>query len=136
MPRIEHSHSAARMSVATNAAYEEVRQSFLIRLHSEQTRLAALEAALGTAGSDPVSAFMNLKSFAHRLRGAAAVFDFPGLRDDSLVLELAAADAALHVSPNSERHVLIAMRMLTMRLARLNGGASSAENALAPLPAS
>jgi hypothetical protein len=135
MPRIEHSHSVTRKPVAADIEFEEVRQSFLIRLHSEQTRLGVLQTALRAAGSDPVSAFMNLESFAHRLRGAAAVFDFPGLRDDSKVLELAAADAVLRLSPVGEPHVQTAMRMLTTRLTRLNGGTSSADVAPALTPA-
>lgn len=133
MSHIEQSHSANGMCTVTDAAFEEVRQSFLIRLHSEQTRLAALETALGLAGSDPVSAFRQLEAFAHRLRGAAAVFDLPRLREDSRELELAAADAALRASPISDPHVLTAMRMLSIRLTRLNGGTPSAELVLAPV---
>jgi len=135
VPHTEYRQFADSMSAAADAAYEDVRQSFLIRLHGEKTRLAVLEAALQSAGPDPVSAFLDLETFAHRLRGAAAVFDFPGLRDDSKVLELAAAGAAIHGSPCGEPDVQKAMGILATRLTRLNGGAPGADVALAPVPA-
>ena len=131
MRPIEQSRSAEIMSAAADLSYEDVRQSFLTRLHGEQSRLATLEIALGSAGDDPASAFLDLESFAHRLRGAAAVFDFPGLRDDSKDLELAAGDAAIRLAPSGEPHVQKAMRMLSNRLTRLNGDTPPADAALA-----
>jgi len=73
--------------------------------------------------------------FAHRLRGAAAVFDFPGLRDDSKLLELAAGDAAIRLAPSGDPHVQKAMQLLWTRLTGLNGGTTSAQLMGAPFPA-
>ena len=112
--------------------YEDVRQSFLLRLGSEQTRLTALAAALGSPTDAPAPAFGDLEGFAHRLRGAAAIFDFPELRDASRALELAANTALAEQAPLNEPRVRIAIGSLVAKLTLLTGGSPPAED---PLPA-
>ena len=121
--------------MAEDATYQDACQSFLNRLDGEQKRLAVLETALAVAEEGPVTAFLDLEFFAHRLRGAAAVFDLPELRDDSKVLELAAAKAVLRHAPINDPHVEAAIRLLKAQLTLVNGGMPSAADALALLPA-
>ena len=127
----------SRSSKATveDVAFEDVRQSFLNRLHSEQARLTVLGAALGSAQVDPASAFVDLEMFAHRLRGAAAVFELPELRDAAKALELAAAAAATERASIGEPLVQQTIQILTSRLTCLNGFTRPSNAAGSPLPA-
>jgi HPt (histidine-containing phosphotransfer) domain-containing protein len=134
MARTELPQSADKQPAVPDVTYEEVRQSFLVRLHSEQTRLAALTAQLGSAEGNPAPAFANLEGFAHRLRGAAAVFDFPELRDVAKVLELAANAAVIERAPAHEPRVQSAIRTLSARLAQLTGGTPPTKGTVALLP--
>ena len=105
--------------------FAAVRLSFLTRLESEQAKLATLATTLECAAFDPMPVFGDLEYFAHRLRGAAAVFEFPTLRDAAKTLELAAAAAVSDRAPNSEPLVQEAMRALDTRLASPHEGAPS-----------
>jgi HPt (histidine-containing phosphotransfer) domain-containing protein len=130
MPVIEQASSAGAMHTAPDAAYEEVRQSFVRRLQGEQAHLAALAGALKIAASVSASAFVDLEMFAHRLRGAAAVFDVPELREAAKTLELTAAAAAIRCSPSGEPLVLRATQALDFLLTRLNGDTPSSAVAI------
>lgn len=121
MPHIESSQSHAAAE-ATAAAYEEVRQSFLVRLRAEHQRLLTLGAALAAADGAPATAFEDLERFAHRLRGAAAVFEMPQLRDAAKVLELAASGALARRAPNNDLRLRRSMRILAVRLVRVDRG--------------
>jgi len=127
MPRIERLRSDGSNWPAPDLTYEEVRQSFLFRLHSERASLVSLSIALGSAAPTAELAFGNLEGFAHRLRGAAAVFDYPELRDSAKVLELAANAAALTSAAVNEPAVQIAAQHLQARLSHLIGGTPSAD---------
>ncbi|HEV7610022.1 MAG TPA: Hpt domain-containing protein [Steroidobacteraceae bacterium] len=115
--------------------FAEVRLSFLARLSSERTKLAKLSNALASAALNPAPLFSDLEYFAHRLRGAAAVFEFPTLRDAAKALELAAGAAVSARAPNFEPLVLKAMQALDTRLAYLSEGTLSSAAAVAPAPA-
>lgn len=118
-----------------DVTFEDVRQSFLIRLHSEEARLVALRVALKSAQADPVSAFVDLEIFAHRLRGAAAMFDLPQIRDAAKELELAAALAATDAAYIGEPFVQEGIRILATRLSCLNGLTLPSSGPAHPLPA-
>jgi HPt (histidine-containing phosphotransfer) domain-containing protein len=115
--------------------FAEVRRSFLARLSSERGKLAKLAKALGSAAPDPAPLFGELEYFAHRLRGAAAVFEFPTLRDAAKALELAAVGAVRARAPNVEPLVQKAMRALDTRLAYLIEGTPSPAAAAVSAPA-
>jgi HPt (histidine-containing phosphotransfer) domain-containing protein len=123
-----------KLPLTPDEEFEEVRRSFLARLHGEQANLATLAKVLECTALDPGPAFGDLAHFAHRLRGAAAVFEFPTLCDAAKALELAAADAMSERAPNCEPRVQKTMRSLNTRLTALNAGTISlaAEVALAP----
>ena len=119
-------------TAAPEITFEDVRESFLIRLHHEESRLAALRVALETAHLDTVSSFIDLEIFAHRLRGAAAVFDLPEIRDAAKALELAAAAAAIAGASIAEPMVHDTIRDLSQRLARVNGFIRTASDPAMP----
>ena len=118
-----------------DVSYEDVRQSFLLRLHGDEVRLAVLRDALGSAEVSPATAFVDLEIFAHRLRGAAAVFDLPELRDAAKGLELAAAVAVAERSVIGEPRVQETIRILATRLTCLNGYTRPSSAPGAPVPA-
>jgi len=121
MIRTEARSSVNAMSSHEDEAFEEVRQSFLIRLHDEQIRLMALADALGSGGENAVSSLCALEVFAHRLRGAAAVFDAAVLSEDARSLELAVAAASIEPRIDNDPLVWSALRTLISRLASMNG---------------
>ena len=106
-------------------ALEVVRQSFYARLHDEKTRLAALAAALEPCEAESVSVFEQLEGFAHRLRGAAAVFDALELSEAAKALELAAAAASAGRTQFSDAAVWCALNLLTTQLANLTASEPS-----------
>jgi len=118
-----------------DVTYEQVRHSFLVRLRSEEARLKTLSAALGSPGSDTESAFVDLGMFAHRLRGAAAVFGLPEIRDAAKALELAAAEAAINGAPKGGSEIEEAIKLLAGRLACLNGYTRRSGAPAMPIPA-
>jgi hypothetical protein len=132
MARIERLLTGDAASLPADLGYDEVRQSFLGRLRNERTHLVTLTRALESAASPAEFIFRELEGFSHRLRGAAAVFDFRELRDCAKELELAAGAAAFVSAPADEPRVKRATRELQERLMHLMGSAISSD--LATLP--
>jgi hypothetical protein len=120
MPNTERPQLAVAVHEAA-AAYHDVRESFLSRLNSEQLRLHTLSAELESDAADPEMVFRDLQYFAHRLRGAAAVFDIPAVRDSSQELELVVRAAEDRHAYRGDSLVLDAIA-LEMRLLVITGG--------------
>jgi len=131
---IEPPPSGGAPSTVPDVTYEDVRRSFLNRLPGEHTRLADLADTLGSGAVAPASVFGELEGFAHRLRGAAAVFDFPELRDAAKVLEVAANAGVVGRAPVTEPCVQAAIRSLVEQLTGLTGSTASTDLAMAPIP--
>jgi hypothetical protein len=121
--------------VLLDVLYEQVRQSFLVRLQGEEALLGQLGAALGSAKTDSESAIVDLEMFAYRLRGAAAVFGLPEIRVAAKALELAAAAAAVRSASIGDPPVLEAINLLAMRLTCLNGFTQGLNPLVTPTPA-
>src|SRR5450755_4176305 len=64
---------------APSDSFEEIRQAFCIRLQSEGTHFAALNAALACTPECPTPILDDLRNRAHRLSGTAAIFEFAGV---------------------------------------------------------
>lgn len=135
MTHTEQQRNSTAQRLSPDEEFAEVRRSFQDRLHGEQAKLATLAKALECTALDPAPAFGDLAHFAHRLRGAAAVFEFPTLRDAAKALELVAAGALAERAPNCEPRVQKAIRALDTRLASLNEGTRSLDAAVASAPA-
>jgi hypothetical protein len=105
--------------------FENLRQRFRERMKAEQRQLATLNKALGSADIAEISIFLDIKEFAHRLRGAALVFGFQGLGDEARAVELAATAASLHANREPRNpSVITAMQALTTTLAaQIDAGA-------------
>ena len=105
---------------ATATTYEEVRESFIVCLRGEQAHLKMLREALEAADGFPVEVFGDLERFAHRLRGAAAVFAMPQLRDAAKLLEQAAAAALARHAAGSDLRLRRSTQLLAGRLTRFD----------------
>jgi Hpt domain len=72
-------HNPAAIRTPENDRFEELRALFSDGLQADRVRLTALAASLARAADDPAAIFESMRVFAHKLRGAAAIFDFPQL---------------------------------------------------------
>src|SRR5579863_507228 len=113
--------------------FEQLRAAFHLRLRSDAVRLAVLAAALARADADPAIVFEDIRLFAHRVRGAAALFGAPDIASAADALEQAAFSAAAAHADNSDAFVWTALEALAQRLAAVNGKTNPATpGALAP----
>ena len=90
MAQSDHHRPQGVQANSAEDEFELIRHSFKVRLQSEQARLEALAQELGAAGDEVAPVLVDIGTFAHRLRGAAAVFDLPELSSAAKALELAA----------------------------------------------
>jgi hypothetical protein len=111
--------------------FEQLRQRFHERLRKEQAQLAVLTAALGGANVASASMCVDIRAFAHRLRGAALVFGFQGLGDSAKAVELAATAGSLDASGQRlDPSVEATMRALAINLADEIGAGTQREPAM------
>jgi hypothetical protein len=98
--------------------FEKLRRHFYDRLRKEQRRLATLTKAQGSANMASASTYLDIREFAHRLRGAALVFGFQGLGDGAKAVELAAIAASLNTNgQRCDPSVVATMQALAISLA-------------------
>jgi HPt (histidine-containing phosphotransfer) domain-containing protein len=120
----QHEQQQVRRPDATSpdGEFEQVRRSFQVRLRGEQARLESLAKELGAAELHSTSVLGDIEMFAHRLRGAAAVFSYPDLSSAAMTLELAAAAASVQGGQNGDASVWSTLRTLAEQLASMNRG--------------
>jgi HPt (histidine-containing phosphotransfer) domain-containing protein len=82
--------NTAKRELTEAEEFEQVRQSFLARLSGELERLATLAKELEAPEGDYTAVLSDIAEFAHRLQGAAAIFDAFGLSRAARAVELAA----------------------------------------------
>jgi len=98
--------------------FEKLRRRFHERLRKEQRQLATLTKALGSANVTSASIYLDIRAFAHRLRGAALVFGFQGLGDGAKAVELAVLKASRDtVGQRRDPSVVSTMQALAIKLA-------------------
>ena len=106
--------------------FKELRAAFNVRLGSDAVRLAVLAATLARADADPAVIFEDIRLFAHRVRGAAALFEAPDIASVADALEQAAISAANAHAENSDASIWSALEALALRLAAVNRKATPA----------
>jgi HPt (histidine-containing phosphotransfer) domain-containing protein len=97
--------------------FEELRDIFHARLRSDQIRLTTLSALLAREEGDASRTFDDIRQFAHRLCGAAAIFESPEIVAAAEALETAARAACVAQSNHSDVEVWAAMERQTRQLA-------------------
>lgn len=107
----------------TNATLQHL---FSIRLQSERVHFVALSAALARAEECPGRIFDDLNFRAHRLKGAAATFDYADLAVAAGSLERASFAAANSHAEHSDVNVWAALVALVQMLGALETGTAPA----------
>jgi hypothetical protein len=104
--------------------FAKLRGRFHRRLRKEHTQLTALIQALGGTKERPALIVPSIQAFAHRLRGAALVFEYPELAAKAKTVELSAIASLLRDgNPLYETAVVSAMNQLGSRLSHeISGG--------------
>jgi HPt (histidine-containing phosphotransfer) domain-containing protein len=97
--------------------FEELRDIFQTRLRNDQVRLTTLSAVLAREEGDARRTFEDIRQFAHRLCGAAAIFESPEIVAAAEALETAARSAHDAQSNHSDVDVWAAFERLTQQLA-------------------
>jgi HPt (histidine-containing phosphotransfer) domain-containing protein len=123
MRSTEHRRTSSKR-IVTDDPFDELRDAFHARLRSDQVRLLVLAAALACADTDPAPVFEDIRVFAHRVRGAAAVFGVPDVGAVADALEQAAISATSAHAENSDPTVCTALEALAERLAAVNDKAA------------
>ncbi len=100
-------NSAPDVSPESSAA--TLNELFTVRLQSERVHFVTLSAALARAEECPERIFDDLNFRAHRLKGAAATFDFPHLAVAAGELERASFAAATSHAEHTDSKVWTAL---------------------------
>jgi HPt (histidine-containing phosphotransfer) domain-containing protein len=133
-PLIDTNDSQIELETGTpEEEFEQLRQRFHNRLRKEQTQLAVLTKALARPDVASAQFLVDVREFAHRLRGAALVFGFQKLGDGAKAVELAAIAASLEA--NEQRRdpsVAATMQELTVRLAEEIGSGTPCPPTMTP----
>jgi hypothetical protein len=96
-----------------------LRRKFEARLRDEQRKLTALTVILERTILTPSIVYADIHTFAHRLRGAALVFEFREVGEAARVLELATECVSGEVRAKNQRtQVEASMGALMRALAR------------------
>jgi HPt (histidine-containing phosphotransfer) domain-containing protein len=106
-----------RSTSAEQDRFEELRDIFHARLRNDQVRLTTLSALLAREEGDARRTFDDIRQFAHRLCGAAAIFEAPEIVAAAEALETAARTAYATQSNHSDVEVWGALERLTQQLA-------------------
>jgi hypothetical protein len=126
-PRVEsNSHLSVQVLelVSPEQEFAQLRGRFHQRLQREEIRLTLLSEALGGAKGTSALVVEDIGIFAHRLRGAAMVFEYRRIGDAAKAVELAAATVTLDEDgTRDERLVVSTTQVLAMRLAEQTGSA-------------
>jgi HPt (histidine-containing phosphotransfer) domain-containing protein len=96
MKYIEHVTDRTTQVVLPDDTFEQLQLAFYERLRKDRAGLAILGTALARAVTNPTPALEDLRTFAHRLRGAAAIFGAAEIRDAAQDLEVAS-----YAAPNT-----------------------------------
>lgn len=106
------------MPASVDEEFRQLRQCFHVRLRSEQALLATLMGALESGSIASPVLVTSIRDFAHRLRGAALVFEYREIGDDAKAVELAAIAVALDANAQGNDPALVsALNALNARLA-------------------
>ena len=110
--------------------FEQLQEAFHTRLRKDRVRLVVLSTDLARCGANPALPFEELASFAHRLRGASAIFGAAEIRDAAHELEVAAHAAQDRRADAEDSQVWSALALLADVLAAVTDSTSSPALAL------
>ena len=127
-----HNHQAAQR-IPADGTFEQLQLAFYERLRKDRTALTVLGTALAHALGNPAPVLQELRTFAHKLRGAAAIFGAFAVRDAAQDLEVAAHAAPHSLDDPAQGAVWSALALLAEVLASTTDSARSLPGAVDPL---
>jgi hypothetical protein len=119
----DREHESATLSAVQ---FERYRAAFHDRLQGDRLRLTTLIAMLARTGEDPRCTFEEIRLFAHRLRGGAAIFDAREVAIAAGTLERAANRALSAHGNHFDSAVRTALEKLREQLSARVGGIAAA----------
>ena len=122
MKPIDNHGKIALTPAATDGEFDRIRTTFYARLRCDRMRLTTLASSLSRVEGHPAGVFKALQGLAHRIRGAAAVFEASELGEAAYALEQAATTACDKRSDHSDGPVWSALEELIELLAMSCGG--------------
>jgi HPt (histidine-containing phosphotransfer) domain-containing protein len=114
--------------IVSDDTFLQLRAAFHARLREDRARLVVLGTRLSGSDPDPAQTFEEVRAFAHRLLGAAAIFGATDLREAAQTLEIAAHAAQKSQASHKDTQVWSALAHLADLLA------SMADSITDPLP--
>jgi chemotaxis protein histidine kinase CheA len=118
-------------AILAEGTFEQLREAFHIRLRKDRVQFVVLGTALARCSTNPAMVFEELAMFAHRLRGASAIFGADEIRDAAHALEVAAHAARERRADEEDSQVWSALALLSDLLAAVTDATSS--RALTPV---
>jgi HPt (histidine-containing phosphotransfer) domain-containing protein len=125
MKSIDHHGKIASTPAAIDDEFDRIRATFYARLRCDRMRLTTLATSLSRVEGHPAGVFKALQGLAHRIRGAAAVFEASELAGAAYALEQAATAACDKRSDHTDGPVWSALEELVELLAMSCGGLST-----------
>lgn len=101
--------------------FESLREAFYARLRNDRARMLTLCAELARAEAYATPVYSDIRMLAHRLGGAAAMFEAPEISQAAVALEDAALVAIDTHADNVDAAVWTALESLVDMLAASNG---------------
>jgi HPt (histidine-containing phosphotransfer) domain-containing protein len=105
------------VAILATDTFEQLQEAFYTRLRMDRVRLVVLSNTLARCSENPALTFEELASFAHRLRGASAIFGAAEIQDAAHGLEVAAHAARERRADEGDSQVWSALALLADLLA-------------------
>ncbi len=112
---------ATRPSIFASPPFVELREMYFHGLQADRTHLVRLAAKLARCKGRPTAIFSEIRMAAHRMHGAAAIFEVPMVSDAAGELEDAARVAVSFQADSCDPRVFDALETLVDCLARIGG---------------
>jgi HPt (histidine-containing phosphotransfer) domain-containing protein len=125
MSSIKHRLHAIVSPDVLEDEFESLRNEFHARLQRERLQLTVLAAALTRSDGDSNGIFESLRQFAHRMHGAAAIFESTDVANAAHALERASVSAVLANAGSTDPSVWTALVTLVDMLATMNSRRAS-----------
>jgi HPt (histidine-containing phosphotransfer) domain-containing protein len=133
MKFIESRNDGKTIEIPAEDLFEQLQLAFYTRLRKDRVRLVVLATTLTGSRANPDPVFEELGTFAHRLRGASAIFGAAEVRDAAEALEVAAQAARDDYADEGDGRVWSALALLSDLLASMTESVTSPALTSVPL---
>jgi HPt (histidine-containing phosphotransfer) domain-containing protein len=121
MKATDRSREARISPIFAKAPFVELRRMYIAGLRADRIRLVNLAESLARVADNAETTFAEIRRVAHKMRGAAAIFEAPMVACAAAALEDAAHAAWHQDARNSDLRIYGALENLVECVARLAG---------------